>query len=52
MLQVRGRITVIFSDLNLSWYWGTPLADARERGMRFGSNLIVYAMTRQAMTWR
>ena len=52
MLQVRGRIAVIFSDLNISWYWGTPLADARQRGMRFGSNLIVYGMTRQAMSWR
>jgi len=52
MLEMRGRPVVIFSDLNLSWYWGTPLAEARENGLRFGSNLIVYAMTRQAMNWR
>jgi len=24
MLQVRGRTVVIFSDLNISWYWGDP----------------------------
>ena len=35
-----------FSDLNISWYWGDPLADARERGLQFGVNLIVYAVTR------
>ena len=36
---------VVFSDLNVSWYWGDPLADARERGLQFGVNLIVYALT-------
>ena len=51
MLQVRGRTVVIFSDLNISWYWGDPLADARERGLQFGCNLIVFALTQQ-MHWR
>ena len=45
MLELRGRIAVVFSDLNVSWYWGDPLADARERGLQFGVNLIVFALT-------
>jgi len=43
---------VIFSDLNISWYWGAPLADSRDRGLQFGCNLIIYAMTQQAMQRR
>jgi len=45
MLELRGRVAVVFSDLNISWYWGDPRADARERGLQFGVNLIVYALT-------
>ncbi len=46
MLELRGRIVVVFSDLNLSWYWGDTCADSeRERGLQFGVNLIVYALT-------
>ena len=45
MLELRGRVAVVFSDLNISWYWGDPLADARERGLQFGVNLIVFALT-------
>ena len=45
MLELRGRVAVVFSDLNVSWYWGDPLADARERGLQYGVNLIVYALT-------
>jgi hypothetical protein len=45
MLEVRGRVAVVFSDLNISWYWGDPLADARERGLQFGVNLVVFALT-------
>jgi len=52
MLQLRGRPAVIFSDLNISWYWGDPLADSRDRGLQFGCNLIIYAMTQQAMQRR
>jgi hypothetical protein len=48
MLELRGRVAVIFSDLNISWYWGDPLADVRERGLQFGANLIVFAMTQRA----
>ena len=49
MLQVRGRVAVIFSDLNISWYWGDPLADKRRRGLQFGVNLIVFAMSQQGI---
>ena len=46
MLELRGRVVVVFSDLNISWYWGDNYADAeRERGLQFGVNLIVYALT-------
>lgn len=45
MLELRGRVAVIFSDLNISWFWGDPNADARERGLQFGVNLIVFALT-------
>ena len=46
MLELRGRVAIVFSDLNISWYWGQTGADvARERGLQFGVNLIVYALT-------
>ncbi len=45
MLELRGRVAVVFSDLNISWYWGDPNADARERGLQFGVNLVVFALT-------
>ena len=48
MLSLRGRVAVIFSDLNISWYWGDPLAETRERGLQFGANLIVFALTQRA----
>ena len=49
MLERRGRVVVIFSDLNISWYWGDPLADLRERGLQFGGNLIVFAMSQRVL---
>ena len=49
MLELRGRVAVIFSDLNISWYWGDHLADSRERGLQFGVNLLVFAMTQRAV---
>ena len=46
MLELRGRVVVVFSDLNVSWYWGDTQADSeRERGLQFGVNLIVFALT-------
>lgn len=48
MLEVRGRTAVIFSDLNISWFWADTEADGRNRGLQFGCNLIVYAVARRA----
>lgn len=50
MLQLRGRPVVIFSDLNISWYWGDPLVQdqVRERGLQFGANLLIFAKTQGA----
>lgn len=48
MLELRGRVAVIFSDLNISWYWGDFLASSRDRGLQFGVNLIVFAITQRA----
>ena len=45
MLEVRGRVAVVFSDLNISSYWGDPASQARERGLQFGVNLVVFALT-------
>jgi hypothetical protein len=52
MLQHRGRVVALFSDLNISYYWGDLLGDprARERGLQFGANLLVFALT-QRMGW-
>ena len=44
-IDLRGRLAVVFSDLNISWYWGDNFATGRERGLQFGVNLIVYALT-------
>ena len=45
MLEHRGRIAVVFSDINLSWYWATPDAEGRDRPLQLGVNLIVQALT-------
>lgn len=45
MLEERGRVLVVFSDLNLSWYWGDLQVNGRERALQFGVNLMVYALT-------
>jgi hypothetical protein len=44
-IYIRGRLAVVFSDLNLSWYWGERDVSGRERGLQFGVNLIAYALT-------
>ncbi|MBI4532158.1 MAG: DUF4159 domain-containing protein [Candidatus Latescibacteria bacterium] len=45
-IELRGRLAVVFSDLNVSWYWSKESESAgRERGLQFGVNLIVYALT-------
>ncbi|NKB72065.1 MAG: DUF4159 domain-containing protein [Candidatus Latescibacteria bacterium] len=48
MIEVRGRVAVIFSDLNISLYWADPEFSSRDRGLQLGTNLIVFAMTQQA----
>ena len=47
MLQVRGRVAVIFSDLNISRFWGNVEDGSRLRGLQFGANLIVSALTQK-----
>ena len=47
MLEKRGRGTVIFSDMNFTYYWSAPQAQNREPSLQFGVNLIVCAMARQ-----
>jgi len=44
MLEYRGRVTVIFSDLNLSWFWANPDAEARARPLQLGVNILVQAL--------
>ena len=46
-LEVQGRAAVIFSNMNISWYWGNEQVKRRERGLQFGTNLIVFAMRQQ-----
>ena len=46
-LELRGRTAVIFSDLNISWFWGNLEADGRDRSLQFGSNLVIYALTKK-----
>ena len=48
MLQIRGRVGVIFSDLSITWAWGDPTAQNHTLAMQFGANLLVFAMTRHA----
>lgn len=47
MLEYRGRIAVIFSDLNLSWYWATLDAEGRDRPLQVGVNLIIQALSQR-----
>ena len=46
-IELRGRLAVIFSDLNISHFWGNLEAAARDRSLQFGTNLIVYALTKK-----
>jgi hypothetical protein len=47
MLEYRGRIAVVFSDLNISWYWATQDAEGRDRYLQMGVNLVVQALTQR-----
>ena len=46
-IELKGRIAVIFSDLNISWFWGSRDAEGRDRSLQFGTNLLVYALTQK-----
>ena len=43
MLEVQGRVVVIFSDLNFTWSWAYPKARYGPNSLRLGANLIVFA---------
>ena len=43
MLEVRGRVAVIFSDLNLTWSWANQEVRYGPNSLRLGANLIVFA---------
>ena len=44
-IEIGGHLAVLFSDVNVSWYWGSRHAEARERGLQFGVNIVAYALT-------
>ena len=46
-IEIGGRSVVVFSDLNISWYWGEKHVSYRDPGLQFGVNLIVYALTQR-----
>ena len=46
-IELKGRIAVIFSDLNISWFWGNLNADGRDRSLQFGTNLLICALAQK-----
>ncbi len=46
-IELKGRVAVIFSDLNISWFWGNLDAEGRNRSLQFGTNLLVYALAQK-----
>ena len=46
-IEIRGRTAVIFSDLNISWFWGSLNAEGRNRSLQFGTNLVVFALVQK-----
>ena len=46
-IELKGRVAVIFSDLNISWFWGNFDAEGRNRSLQFGANLLVYALAQK-----
>jgi len=48
MLEYRGRVVVVFSDLNISFAWGVPDAIGRTRALQFGANLVIFALAQYA----
>ena len=48
MLQRRGRVVAILSDLNLGWAWAWDEAPGRLRALRLGVNLLVFSTAQHA----
>ncbi len=46
-IELKGRTAVIFSDLNISWFWGNLDAEGRSRSLQFGTNLLIYALAQK-----
>ena len=46
-IELKGRTAVIFSDLNISWFWGNRDAEGRNRSLQFGSNLLIHALAQK-----
>ncbi|HJP32994.1 MAG TPA: DUF4159 domain-containing protein [Candidatus Latescibacteria bacterium] len=47
-LEYRGRVAVVFSDLNISFAWSTSEAVGRQRSLQFGANLVIFALAQYA----
>ena len=47
VIELKGRIAVIFSDLNISWFWGNLDAEGRNRSLQFGTNLFICALAQK-----
>jgi hypothetical protein len=50
MLETRGRVSVVFSELNIGSAWANPTAEGRRRALQFGANVVVFAMAQYAAT--
>lgn len=48
MLEYRGRVAVVFSDLNISFAWSKSDAIGRQRALQFGSNLVIFTLVQYA----
>ena len=46
-IELKGRLAVIFSDLNISWFWANRDAEGRERSLQFGTNLLICALAQK-----
>lgn len=47
VIEIKGRTAVIFSDLNISWFWANSDAEGRDRSLQFGTNLVVFALAKK-----
>ena len=42
-----GPPAVVFSDLNISWFWANLDAEGRERSLQFGTNVVIFALAKK-----